>query len=141
MKLMYGDIWAITEPNGRVNIGFTKECIDGKLNECFHVLPADLKKVTSKAPLLVLETNDGLQSIKSPVAGDVVFFNDKARDFPDRLVENDVVVTILLDEYKKTHKEELKEKKTDTNTMFIDLNQFAFQIAPQALQWDDDFEN
>ena len=59
------------------------------------MLPADASEVREKGPLLVLETNDGLQSIKTPVAGKVAYFNPKARNFPDKLTDSDTIVTLF----------------------------------------------
>ena len=93
MKHISGNIWYQTS-QGRMEIGFTKECLDEKLTECFHILPADNYAVKQRGPLMVLETNDGLEAVHSPIAGRVLFFSDKARNFPDRLTEEDVVVAI-----------------------------------------------
>jgi glycine cleavage system H lipoate-binding protein len=134
VKMVYGDIWAVTEPNGQVSIGFTQQFIEEKLNECFHVLPAETKKVGNKSPLMVLETNDGLQSIKSPVAGEVVFFSDKARNFPDRLKEDDIVITVFLEGKKKPAKSSTKRAAPARN-----IN--AVPIENRVVIRDFDFEN
>lgn len=94
MKTNYGDIWCETQPDGMMSIGFTKKCIEEKLCECFHILPADVGTAKLKQPLLVLETNDGVEAIPSPINGRIIIFSDKARNFPDRMTEEDVVVSI-----------------------------------------------
>lgn len=83
------------EKTKEVNIGFTRVFIDQKMMECFHVVQADVKNLMDKGPMLVIETNDGLESIKSPVTGTVRYFNPKARNFPDRLTEEDIIITVL----------------------------------------------
>lgn len=95
MKKTIGNIW-YEEKDYRVSVGFTQECLNEKLQECFHVIPAEVYAVKARSPLMVLETNDGLESIHSPVAGKIRFFSDKARNFPDRLTTEDVVVEIDL---------------------------------------------
>jgi glycine cleavage system H lipoate-binding protein len=89
-----GKIWVERGGDGVSNIGFTKQFIDEKFGECFHILPADSKNIRERGALLVIETNDGLESLKSPVAGRVMFFNQKARDFPDKITEEDVIFRI-----------------------------------------------
>lgn len=93
-KTIHGLIWSNQHADGTITIGFTNECINSALQECFHVLPAETKAVSQKGPLLVLETNDGLQTIKAPFAGKVTYFNPKARNFPDRLKETETIVTL-----------------------------------------------
>lgn len=109
MKMNYGDLWVETLPEGTINVGFTQPCIEEKLQECFHVLPADVVRTKREQPLLVLETNDGLVSIKSPVNGHITFFSDKARNFPDRLSEEDVIVTLITEEQRKKSIEKAKK--------------------------------
>ena len=102
-----GKIW--TEPAkeaGYVNVGFTQKFINETLGECFHILPSDTQVVTQQGPLMAIETNDGLESLRSPISGKVIFFNHKARDFPDRLIEEDVIFSIKLPE-------EVSKLKTD----------------------------
>ena len=94
-KVDHGLIWSEDHADKSITIGFTQRCITEKLQECFHVLPADASEVREKGPLLVLETNDGLQSIKTPVAGKVAYFNPKARNFPDKLTDSDTIVTLF----------------------------------------------
>jgi hypothetical protein len=94
MKKINGNIWIDSGEKGKIKIGFTKDYLETKLQECFHVLPADNFQVKDRGPLMVLETNDGLETIYSPANGRIIFFADKAKNFPDRLVEEDVVVEI-----------------------------------------------
>ncbi len=103
MKKVLGDIWIEEIPeNGEIHCGFVQQFIDENLAECFHIVPADIAKTHKENPMLVVETNTGLQSINAPIDGHILFFNDKARDFPEQLVEEDVVLGILtIEEYKK----------------------------------------
>lgn len=94
MKTDHNLVWSETHADKSITIGFTKKCIDEKLTECFHVMQADAAQVREKGPMLVLETNDGLESIKSPFNGKVSYFNAKARNFPDRIVEEDIILTL-----------------------------------------------
>lgn len=98
MKISYQDLWVEKKVDNKFEIGFTQECLENKLVECFHVLPADETKSKTNSPLLVLETNDGLQSIKAPINGKIIFFNDKARNFPDRLTTKDVILIVKSEE-------------------------------------------
>lgn len=85
-------IWFKQEDN-TVKIGFTKSFLEG-MDQCWHILPANLSKFRSKSPLLTVETNDSLISIMSPVSGNFMQYSDKAQNFPDKLTEDDVVVEI-----------------------------------------------
>lgn len=100
MKQVSGNLWFTTEKD-ETRIGFTRSFIAERLSECFHVLPADTKNVKEKGPLLVLETNDGLEPVCSPVTGRLTYFNEKARNFPDRLTEEDCIVSLSSKELKK----------------------------------------
>lgn len=95
MKTNHGLLWSEEHADKTITLGFTKTAIDNQLQECFHVFQADTKEVREKGPLLVLETNDGLQSIKAPFAGRVSYFNPKARNFPDRIKETDTILTLV----------------------------------------------
>lgn len=101
MKQYLKDIWTEEVKDGTINIGFTQQFIDQNMNECFHVIQADTKQVTKDGPLLVLETNSCLESIKAPITGHVHFFNQKALNFPDKLTEADVIITLSSTEKKK----------------------------------------
>lgn len=82
------------EKNGEVtNIGFTNEFLN-TLDQCWHILPSNLEKFKVKSPLLTIETNDALLSIVSPVSGNFMEFSNKAQNFPNKLTENDVVLSI-----------------------------------------------
>lgn len=94
MKEIKGPIWYQTNKDGTVSIGLTNEYIQKRCSECFHIMQADLYEVAVNQPMLVLETNDGLDSIPSPVSGHVVNFNWRARDFPDKLTEEESILTI-----------------------------------------------
>lgn len=76
-----------------VKVGFTKSFLDS-LQQCWHILPANLQRFREKSPLMVVETNDTLISIMSPVAANFSEWSDKAQNFPDQLTENDVVLQL-----------------------------------------------
>lgn len=116
MKEYNGNLWTETDALGKVKLGFSKVFIEQKLGECFHVMQADSKNVKKGEPLLVLETNDGLESLKSPITGTILSFNTKARNYPDRLTEEDSILE-LLPEGVTLPKE---EKKTKTKAKAID---------------------
>jgi glycine cleavage system H lipoate-binding protein len=85
-------IW-FEQNDGVVTVGFTKSFLDG-LDQCWHVLPANNQRFREKAPLMVVETNDALISIMSPVSANFVQWERKAQDFPDQLTEDDVILTM-----------------------------------------------
>lgn len=89
-----GPIWVQTNKDGTVSVGLTAEFVRSKMGECFHIMQADLDDVIINQPMLVFETNDGLESVKSPVTGSVLQFNRRAVDFPDKLTEEEVILTI-----------------------------------------------
>lgn len=95
MKTDHNLVWSEIHADKSITIGFTKKCIDEYLGECFHVMQADSKTVRAAGPMLVLETNDGLESIKSPFSGSISYFNPKARNYPDKITEVDTILTIL----------------------------------------------
>lgn len=95
MKIMRDQVWTEEVKSGELNVGFTQRFINDKLPECFHVLQADSTHLFEGSPMLVIETNDGLESIKSPITGTVIMFNAKARNFPDRITEEDVILTVV----------------------------------------------
>jgi glycine cleavage system H lipoate-binding protein len=92
-KQYKGDIW-IEEGKGTVNIGFTNEFIREILSECFHITQASAVMLTKDRPMLTVETNEGLKVIRSPVTGTVLAFDHTARDFPDKLTEDSVVLRV-----------------------------------------------
>src|ERR1700743_1891382 len=92
-KQYKGDIW-IEEGVGTVNIGFTNEFIREILSECFHITQASMVMLTKDRPMLTVETNEGLKVIRSPVTGPVIQFDHTARDFPDKLTEDSVVLRV-----------------------------------------------
>lgn len=134
-KVDHGLIWSEDHADKSITIGFTQRCITEKLQECFHVLPADASEVREKGPLLVLETNDGLQSIKTPVAGKVAYFNPKARNFPDKLTDSDTIVTLFPKGYVAPPKA-AAQKKVVNNTVNFDwyspVGQTPTAPAPDA---------
>lgn len=95
MKQFEEFIWTEKQENGTINIGFTQQFINRKMAECFHVLQADVRKIDKDGPLFVIETNEALESIKSPITGSVSYYNNKALNFPDRLKENDIIMTLI----------------------------------------------
>lgn len=119
MKTDHGLVWSKVHEDKSIGIGFTKQAIEERLMECFHVMQADTQQVREKGPMLVLETNDGLESIKSPFTGRVSYFNSKARNFPDKLTEEDTILTILPPGV------EPKKATTKTQKVAIDLNNFT----------------
>lgn len=76
----------------QIKIGLTRSFLD-TLDECWHILPGG-RSVKAKAPLMTVETNDSLVSILSPVAGNLFNWNERATNFPDKLTEDDVVLTL-----------------------------------------------
>lgn len=82
------------EKEGQVTkIGFTQEFLNS-LDQCWHILPANMERFREKSPLLTVETNDALISILSPVTGSFMNFTTKAQDFPNKLTTNDVVLEV-----------------------------------------------
>lgn len=110
MKNFLDEIWWETNKDGTVSIGFTQSFIARKMAECFHVIPANTKRVEKDEPMLVLETNDALESVKAPVSGKVNHFASKARNFPDRLKESDVILTLMPPEVEAKMKQARVEK-------------------------------
>ena len=94
MKTFTEEVWFETNKDGTISVGFTQDYIRRKMPECFHVVQADVKNVSKDTPMLVIETNDCLESVKAPITGRVKYFNHKARDFPDQLKEDDVILTV-----------------------------------------------
>lgn len=126
MKEFTGDLWQEREPDGRIKIGFAKRYIDDVLGECFHVMQADTREVKKGGPLMVIETNDGLTSLKSPLTGTILNFNSKARNFPDRLSEDDVIMEVVPEGVKIAAKEKVKKPETGTGN-WLNL-QDVFQV-------------
>jgi glycine cleavage system H lipoate-binding protein len=108
MKEVRGAIWFQTSEDGTVTVGLTWDYIRQKLGECFHVMQADERQLIQNQPMLVLETNDGLETIKAPVSGTIVHFNWRARDFPDKLTEEETILII-----KPTKQQQYNEKGED----------------------------
>jgi hypothetical protein len=111
-----------------VKIGFTKSFLEG-LDQCWHILPANLERFKAKAPLLTVETNDALISILSPVAGNFMQYSDKAQNFPDKLTEEDVILELRDGPVPQRQQEAPQVAAPDGRVMFGD--------APQAgINWD-----
>jgi hypothetical protein len=85
-------IWFEQQDNV-VKVGFTKSFLEG-LDQCWHILPANMGRFREHSPLMVIETNDALVSVKSPVSAHFSQWSDKAQNFPDQLTEDDVVLEI-----------------------------------------------
>jgi hypothetical protein len=83
-------IWFEQQDNV-VKVGFTKSFLE-KLEQCWHILPANMGRFREHSPLMVIETNDALISVKSPVSANFSQWSDKAQNFPDQLTEEDVVL-------------------------------------------------
>lgn len=91
-KVVHEKIWCETQ--GTVTkIGFNQSFLD-TLEECWHILPANLEKIKVKSPLCTVESNDSLISILSPIGGNFMTWNEKATNFPDKLTENDIVMEL-----------------------------------------------
>ncbi len=82
------------EQDGKyVRMGLTRSFLD-TLDECWHILPSNMTAIKMKAPLLTIESNDGLISLLSPVTGNLSNWDSKAANFPEKLTEEDVIVTL-----------------------------------------------
>lgn len=86
-------IWYEQTEQGVTKIGFTRSFLDG-MDQCWHILPGNMERFREKAPLMVVETNDALVSILSPITGNFGQWSVKAQDFPNQLTEDDVVMEI-----------------------------------------------
>ena len=132
MKEYNGSIWSETNKDGTVSVGLTQNYIDNELMTCFHIMQADAQVLKKNGPMLVIETNDGLSSLKSPVTGRIMNFNDRARNFPDKLKESDTILTILPDGVKFVGKE--KPKVEPARMIQDDIDELF--ANPQPLQWE-----
>lgn len=94
-KQILGSIWVQTNKDGTVSVGLTADFIRTKMGECFHIMQADKDDLVENQPMLVMETNDGLESVRSPVTGRILSFNRRAVDFPDKLKDSESILTIL----------------------------------------------
>lgn len=122
-KQYEGNIWTEVDNRGVVKIGFSRDYIDQQLMECFHVVQADRSVARKGQPIMVLETNDGTARIKSPINGRILTFNDKARNFPDRLSEEDVIMEVLPEGVT------LVKQKVEYNDVFSTINNWPEQVA------------
>lgn len=134
MKEFSGNMWTESDKDGRVKIGFSKRFIEDRLGECFHVMQADVRTVKKGTPLFVIETNDGLESLKSPVSGTILVFNAKARNFPDRLTEEDVIAEVLPEGVKleKAKKEKKEKVATTVVNEWIDFQHRPLEYTPEV---------
>ena len=132
MKEYKEHIWIDTNKDGTVCVGLTQNFIETKLQECFHIMQADAQYLKKDGPMLVVETNDGLSSLKSPVTGRIIGFNDRARNFPDKLKEEDAILTILPDGV-KLPATKVKEKPAEAIQQF-DLNWLNEPPIPWPVQ-------
>lgn len=98
-KITTDHIW-YTDDGKMVNVGFTRSFLD-RMAECWHVMPAHTSRVREKSPLITIESNEEMFSIPSPITGNIRNFSDKASNFPDRLVETDVICQIVRGEAAK----------------------------------------
>lgn len=131
MKEFIGDLWIDKAEDGRVKIGFARRFIEDRMGECFHVMQADTRNVKKGGPLLVIETNDGLRPVKSPLSGSILYFNDHARNFPDKLVEDDCILEVLPEGVKlsSVKKAEIKKSAYDSD-FFAILDAQAVRLRP-----------
>lgn len=86
------EIWFKEEGN-IVLVGFTSSFLD-QLDGCWQILPATRRMFKKNAPLLTVETNDGLYSVSAPFSGTLMDISQQAQNFPDQLTEDSVVMTI-----------------------------------------------
>lgn len=103
-------IWYETETDGTINVGFTRQFLMENMPECFHILPAHNNEVTIRGPLFAIETCSGLKSIRSPFKGIISNFSSAARNFPDRIKEDDIVATVLPADHPSLTKKQKKQK-------------------------------
>jgi len=134
MKQVQGDIWIDEQEDGTINIGFVQAFINRKMNECFHVLQADTRRVEQEGAMLVIETNDALESIKAPITGQVSYFNSKARNFPDRLTQEDIILTLVPPNVKKKQEPEpVYAVQEEFAIGWNDLNENQQRLRQEAL--------
>lgn len=101
-----GKTWFEKNAKGQTSIGFTNVLLN-ELQECWHILPASQETIIKEGqPLCSVETNDGVFAIRAPCAGIVTFFDNKAVNFPDQVVPEQVVAIMedKIPEKKKTAK-------------------------------------
>lgn len=101
--------------NSILKVGFTRSFLDILADAtAWHILPGNLKLIKPKSPLFAVETNDSLISVSAPIDGKVKYWNRKAQDMPDKLVETDVVLElttpIVLSKEQLTLLESLKKE-------------------------------
>lgn len=135
-------IWTERDARGVDLIGFRQSYIDQVLGECFHVVQADTKKARKGSPLMVLETNDGTNRVRSPVTGTIIRFSDKARNFPDRLTEDDVIVEVLPEgailptsAKVRANSEPMIEQAVVRPLINMNVGPFANQQAINGFEW------
>lgn len=109
----------------KIRIGLTNSFL-GTLEECWHILPAGEGTFKKLSPLMTIETNDCLVSILSPVSGNFLNWNTTAANFPDRLTENDVVLTLTSEKVAKA-----APPQEAATPQALSANPFA----PNSAQW------
>lgn len=122
-KQVRGPIW-FTDDGKVVNVGFTNDFLK-RMEECWHVMPANTRTVREKAPLITIESNDEMYSIPSPISGNILSFSQTASNFPDKLKEGDIVCSITREEIKK----QAKAKATAPNFDFNGVQQFEVPVG------------
>ncbi len=134
-------IWMNKKSNGQVDIGFQQTYITEHLQEAFHILPANHNKIEKGAPMMGVESNEGLENIRSPFAGRFVNFSDKARNFPDRLKETDVVLTLLTEEEHQKKLEQAKKEVKDKPAKAKVVDNYVAQGMEAGVMIHDDVFN
>ena len=115
-----GRLWYETK-EGETRIGFTEEFLQ-QMQDCFHIVPGKQRTtIRQDGPLMAIETNECLFSIRAPVSGIITFFNTKAQDFPEKLTVDEVVCVLS---------EKKKEQTTTTKSAFVNI--FADQFVNAA---------
>lgn len=106
-----GKTWFERQEDGKTYVGFTEEFL-ASLDGCWHMMAAGGKRTEIKEgqPLCAVETNDGLFSVASPIAGVISVFDNAAMNFPEKLTDDSVVVHMTdKPEEKKTLQEQLDD--------------------------------
>lgn len=88
-----GRLWFKKKRNGQTDIGFTDPFLE-LVHECWHISPATTESVRENMPLLAVESNEALFSVLSPATGVILYFNDSAMNFPDKLKSEDIICTL-----------------------------------------------
>jgi glycine cleavage system H lipoate-binding protein len=129
-------IWTLVEGN-YTKVGFEKDFLK-QMEQCWHIMPAQARGVLkAKHPLLVVETNDEVISIPSPVEGIIEMFSDKARNFPEKITEKDTIIIIKTVYEKKDLKQKQVAERAQAVPRFnpieaLDQADAAFRIQRNA---------